>query len=173
MHSLTGLFLTDNVTDIAHISMAHEPIHMTDDGLQKLKAELQELKTVRRREIAERLEAAKALGDLSENADYQQAKEDSAWVEGRINQLNDLISRAVVAGAPTVGVVSIGSTVRVTSSSQEKEFSIVGATEANPSAGKISSDSPIGSALLGAKVGDEVTVKTPGGEVVYRVERVE
>ena len=77
--------------------MASEAIQVTQEGLEKLKNELHELKTVRRKELAGRLEVAKDLGDLSENADYQQAKEDSAWTEGRINQLEDLISRAVIA----------------------------------------------------------------------------
>lgn len=150
-----------------------EPIKVTKEGLEKLKSELLELKTVKRKEIADRLEAAKALGDLSENADYQQAKEDSAWTEGRINELSDIISRAVIAEAPKGGTVSIGSTVTVAANGKIKQFSIVGATEADPAAGKISAESPMGSALLGSKVGDEVAVKTPGGEIVYRVERVE
>lgn len=152
--------------------MSSEPIQVTQEGLDKLKAELHELKTVKRKEIAERLEAAKALGDLSENADYQQAKEDSAWTEGRVNQLNDILSRAQVAEAPSGGIVSIGSSISVNANGQTREFKIVGATEADPAAGKISAESPIGSALIGAKVGDEVKIKTPAGEVVYKVENV-
>lgn len=152
--------------------MSSEPIQITQEGLDKLKAELHELKTVKRKEIVERLEAAKALGDLSENADYQQAKEDSAWTEGRINQLNDILSRAQVAEAPSGGIVSIGSSISVHANGQSREFKIVGATEADPAAGKISAESPIGSALIGLKVGDEVKIKTPAGEVIYQVERV-
>lgn len=152
--------------------MTAENIQVTQEGLDKLKAELQELKTVKRKEIAERLEGAKALGDLSENADYQQAKEDSAWTEGRINQLNDILSRALVADAPSGGIVSIGSSISVQANGQSRAFKIVGATEADPAAGKISAESPIGSALMGTKVGDEVRIKTPAGEVVYRVESV-
>lgn len=152
--------------------MASEPIHVTKAGLEKLKNELYQLKTVRRKELAGRLEIAKDLGDLSENADYQQAKEDSAWTEGRINELEDLISRAVIAEAPQVGVVSIGSTVTTTVNGQTRIFSIVGATEADPAHGKISSESPIGRALLNGKVGDDILVQTPGGPVRYHIEKV-
>lgn len=150
-----------------------EPIQVTKEGLDKLKAELQALKTVKRKEIAERLEAAKALGDLSENADYQQAKEDSAWTEGRINQLEDLISRAVVAASPRAGVVSIGSSVTVLVNGKQRTFTIAGSTEADPAHGKISAESPIGSALIGTKVGEDVMVNTPSGQVRYHVEKVE
>lgn len=146
---------------------------MTKEGLEKIKAELQELKTVKRKDIAARLEAAKELGDLSENADYQQAKEDSAWIEGRVNELNDLISRAVIANAPQGGFASIGSTITIQAEGARRVFTIVGATEADPIHGKISCDSPIGAALLGAKVGDSVLVKTPSGEVEYQVVKVE
>ncbi|MBI2552596.1 transcription elongation factor GreA [Candidatus Uhrbacteria bacterium] len=153
--------------------MASEPVQVTQEGLEKLKQELQYLKSVKRKEIAERLEAAKALGDLSENADYQQAKEDSAWTEGRVNELGGLISRAVIAGAPTAGIVSIGSTVTVSSGAQNRVFTIVGATEADPSHGKISADSPIGAALLGFKEGEDVLINTPAGAVRYKVVKIE
>lgn len=153
--------------------MASEPIQVTQEGLEKLKQELLYLKSIKRKDIAERLEAAKALGDLSENADYQQAKEDSAWTEGRINELEDIVSRAVIANAPKAGIVSIGSTVKVSSGAQNRIFTIVGATEADPTHGKISADSPIGAALVGARVGDDILVKTPSGSQRYRVEQVE
>lgn len=153
--------------------MVAESIQLTQEGLEKLKKELQELKTVRRKELAERLEAAKALGDLSENADYQQAKEDSAWTEGRINELEDLISRASVAAAPTAGVVSIGSTVTTTANGQTRIFSIVGPTEADPTHGRISSESPIGKALLGGRMGDDVLVQTPAGPIRYQITKIE
>ncbi len=153
--------------------MSSEPIQVTQEGLEKLKTELHYLKSTKRREIAERLEAAKALGDLSENADYQQAKEDSAWTEGRVNQLEDLVSRAVIADAPKAGIVSIGTTVTVRADEKTRMFVIVGATEADPGHAKISSESPIGAALLGTRVGDEVLVNTPSGAVRYKVEKVE
>lgn len=153
--------------------MSSEPIQVTQEGLEKLKTELHYLKSTKRKEIAERLEAAKQLGDLSENADYQQAKEDSAWTEGRVNQLEDLVSRAVLADAPKAGIVSIGTTVTVRADGKTRMFVIVGATEADPGHGKISSESPIGAALLGAKAGDEVLINTPSGAVKYEVEKVE
>lgn len=153
--------------------MTEGAVQLTQEGFKKLKAELQELKNVKRKEIAARLEAAKELGDLSENADYQQAKEDSAWTEGRINELNDLISRAVIANAPQGGFASIGSTVTAQAEGINRVFVIVGATEADPIHGKISCDSPIGSALMGAKTGDNVIVKTPAGEVQYQVIKIE
>lgn len=153
--------------------MASEPVQVTKEGLEKLRSELHELKSVRRKELAARLEAAKELGDLSENADYQQAKEESAWAEGRINELEDLISRAIVAAAPQAGIVSIGSTVTTISNGQTRVFTIVGATEADPVHGKISAESPIGSALLGCKVGDDVLVQAPAGPVRYQVDKVE
>lgn len=154
-------------------SMSSEPVQLTQEGFDKLKIELHELKTVHRKEIAARLEVAKDLGDLSENADYQQAKEDSAWIEGRVNQLNDLISRALVAPAPQGGVASIGSTVNVQAEGIKRVFTIVGATEADPIHGKISCDSPIGSALIGVKTGNTVVVKTPAGDVEYAIVKVE
>ena len=150
-----------------------EDIQLTKEGLAKLKLELHELKTVKRQELAARLAAAKELGDLSENADYQMAKEELSWTEGRINELEHTINRATIAAAPTAGVVSIGSTVTTQVNGQTRIFMIVGATEADPSHGKISSESPLGAALLSAKQGDDVLVKTPTGTVRYRVVTVE
>lgn len=153
--------------------MSEGQIQVTQEGLEKLKTELHELKTVKRKEIAARLEAAKELGDLSENADYQQAKEDSAWTEGRINELNDLINRAVIAETSQGGIASIGSMVTTLVDGQPRIFNIVGATEADPANNKVSSESPIGAALIKAKAGDDILVKTPAGEVRYHVEKVE
>lgn len=153
--------------------MASEPIQVTKEGLEKLKNELHQLKTVRRKELAGRLEVAKDLGDLSENADYQQAKEDSAWTEGRINELEDLISRAVIANAPEEGIASIGSTVTTIVGAQTRVFTIVGATEADPAHGRISAESPLGTALLGGRVGDDILVNAPAGAVRYQIVKVE
>lgn len=150
-----------------------DQIQLTAEGLDKIKKELRDGKTIRRKELAERLQAAKELGDLSENADYQQAKEDSAWLEGRIQELEDIISRATVAAKPTIGTVSIGSKVTTLSANQARVFAIVGATEADPAHGKISADSPIGSALLGCKEGEDVLINTPAGAVRYKVTKIE
>lgn len=148
-------------------------IKLTQEGLEKIKNELRELKIVRRKEVAGRIEVAKELGDLSENADYQAAKEESAWLEGRILELENILSRSQVAEAPQVGIVSIGSTVTTQSNSQTRIFTIVGATEADPGHGKISAESPLGSALLGCKVDDDILVQTPGGAMRYRIVKVE
>ncbi|KKS53606.1 MAG: Transcription elongation factor GreA [Parcubacteria group bacterium GW2011_GWC2_45_7] len=148
-------------------------IKLTQEGLEKIKNELRELKTVRRKEVAGRIEVAKELGDLSENADYQAAKEESAWLEGRILELDNILSRSQVAEAPKAGIVSIGSTVTTQSNNQTRIFIIVGATEADPGHGKISAESPLGSALLGCKVDDDILVQTPGGAMRYKIVKVE
>lgn len=150
-----------------------DQIQLTAEGLEKIKKELRDGKTIRRKELAERLQGAKELGDLSENADYQQAKEDSAWLEGRIQELEDIISRAVIADAPKAGIVSIGSTATVAVGAQTRVFTIVGATEADPAHGKISADSPIGAALLGCKEGEDVLINTPAGAARYKVVKIE
>ncbi len=148
--------------------------YISEEGLEKLKQEVQELKTKTRQEIAERLEAAKALGDLSENAEYQEAKEAQSLNEARILELEEMLRNIVVIQKPTsVGVVQIGSTVTVSHGGGEERYMIVGTEEANPAGGKISNESPLGKAFLGKKVGEAVTVKTPAGEMVYTIVRIE
>lgn len=145
--------------------------YVSAEFLEKLKEELRDLKTVKRRELADRIEAAKALGDLSENAEYHEAKDALGFVEGRILEIEDLLKHAQViehtAGEGTN--VRVGSTVKVLVNGKEKTFEIVGSNEADPLSGKISNESPIGTALLGAHVGDKVNVKTPSGVTVYEV----
>lgn len=144
--------------------------YISVEGLEKLKHELHELKTAKRQEIASRLEHAKSLGDLSENAEYQETKEEQALVERQIADLEDMIRNAVVI--KTTGAtdhVSIGSTVRVKSDRGEETYKIVGSEEARPIEGKISNESPIGKMLLGSRVGDKVEVKTPGGSYQYEI----
>lgn len=145
--------------------------YVTAEGLEKLKAELQELKTVKRRETAERVDAARSLGDLSENAEYQEAKQQLGMIESRILQLNEMLKNVSVIEDErgTSGVVTIGSTVVVESSGKNKEFQIVGSNEADPAAGRISNESPIGNAFLGHKKGDAVSVATPGGTTTYTI----
>lgn len=148
--------------------------YLSAERLEQLKQELQDLKYVKRREIADRIEAAKALGDLSENAEYHEAKDAMALLESRIFEIGELTKTAHViekeVGAK--GVVRIGSTVDVEVNGKQKTFQIVGSNEADPLAGKISNESPIGSALLGAKVGDNIDVESPGGKTVYRIAEV-
>lgn len=149
--------------------------YVSAEGLERLKQELHELKTVRRREAAGRIEVAKALGDLSENAEYHEAKDALALLEGRIFEIDETIKNAQLIedqGAKK-GVVHVGSTVIVEVRGQTKTFTIVGSNEAEPATGKISNESPIGLALLGAKVGETVDVTTPAGTIEYRIIQVD
>ncbi len=148
--------------------------YLTAAGLEDLKKELKELKTIKRQEVAAKISAAKDLGDLSENAEYQSAKEEMSFMEGRIQQLEEIIKNAVVITEKRTGdMISIGSTVFAASSGREVAYRIVGSNEADPRAGRISNESPLGQSFLGKKVGDEVTVKTPVGETVYTILKIE
>src|SRR6185369_1842509 len=146
--------------------------HLTAEGLQALKDELQELTTSKRVEIAERLKEAKADGDLSENAMYDAARDEQSFVEGRISEIEHILKHAVVIAHKGGSSVSLGSKVHVELEEGEAEYVIVGSTEANPDEGKISDQSPIGKALLGKKTGDEVEVEVPSGKMVYRIKKV-
>jgi transcription elongation factor GreA len=148
--------------------------YVTADGLERLKAELHELKTVKQRELAERLDAARQLGDLSENAEYQEAKHQLGQVQTRMLQIDQLLKNVMViehepGGA---GTVTVGSTVVVQIGGKERTFEIVGSNEADPSAGRISNESPLGSAFIGHAKGDTVSVNTPGGTNVYVITEV-
>ncbi|MBI2055419.1 MAG: transcription elongation factor GreA [Candidatus Sungbacteria bacterium] len=147
--------------------------YLSPEGLEKLKRELEELKMVRRREIAARLETAKALGDLSENAEYQEAKEVQSLNELKIQELEEMLRDVAVIKKPIdSNTVQIGSTIEVDSSRGREVFTIVGSEEANPTSGKISNESPMGQTFLGAKVGDSVSIKAPGGNDSYKIRRI-
>ncbi|HHW24690.1 MAG TPA: transcription elongation factor GreA [Bacillota bacterium] len=152
-------------------------IYITDEGLRKLKEQLDYLKNVRRKEVVEGLRQALAFGDLSENSEYDEAKNEQAKVEAQILELEETLKNVKIISDSEIStdIVSIGSTVTVYDETynEETEYTIVGPTEADPMSGKISDQSPIGSALLGAKIGDTVTVHTPGGEVTLRVLNIE
>lgn len=143
--------------------------YVSEEGLEKLKKELQELKTTKRQDLAARLEHAKTLGDLSENAEYQEAKEEQSLVESQIAELEEVIRNAVLIKGHRTDQVTVGSTVRVRSDNGEESYTIVGSEEANPAQGKISNESPIGKSFLGRKVGDDVEVKTPAGAIMYSI----
>lgn len=143
--------------------------YLSEEGLEKLKQELQELKTQKRQDIAARLEHAKTLGDLSENAEYQEAKEEQSLVESQIAELEDRIRDAVVIKGHRTDQVTVGSTVRVRSDRGEEAYTIVGSEEAQPAEGKISNESPLGKAFLGRKVGDTAEVRTPAGVILYSI----
>ncbi len=144
-------------------------ILMTSEGLEKLKTELRELTEVRRPDVVTRIKEAKALGDLSENAEYQSAKEEQSFIEGRVEELEQMIKHAKVVGAEHKGTVGIGSKITVEIEGEKDEFEIVGPTESDPTKGRISIDSPVGQAVLSRKVGDKVNVQTPDGSVQYKI----
>lgn len=150
---------------------------LTEDGAAELRRELNELKTVKRPELAYRLKEAISMGDLSENADYHDAKEQQAFLEGRINYLEELLRTATVVPDDTntkkPDMVRIGVEVTVQEEGEKPEvFSIVGAAEANPKEGKISNESPLGAALMGHKVGDKVSVKAPAGDLIFKIKSI-
>lgn len=152
--------------------MSDTPVYVSKEGLEKLKAELHYLKTEKRREVASRIEKAKELGDLRENADYHDAKDEAGWTESRIIELEDAINRAHVIEARSSDAVAIGCRVKVTGGGKEKTFTIVGSTEADPLKGLISNESPLGQAFLGKKVGEAAEVKVPSGTVTYTVQEI-
>ena len=145
--------------------------YLSKEKFKLLTVELDELKTVKRKQIAEELEFAKGLGDLSENAEYHQAREDQANCEDRIIHIEQILKNAVIMEAHATGVVTVGATVTVLKkgSKEEKTFALVGSEEADSISGKISNESPLGQALLGKKKGDKITVHAPKGEVEYTV----
>lgn len=149
--------------------------YVSKERLEELRRELEEFKTVKRREVADRLKLAKEYGDLSENAEYTEAREEQERVERRIFELEELLKQAVVieVGKGAVNEVRIGTTVTVRKGNETVKYYIVGSNEARPEEGKISNESPIGKSLLGHKVGDKVIVQTPGGEVAYAIMKVE
>ncbi|MEI6378533.1 MAG: transcription elongation factor GreA [Candidatus Falkowbacteria bacterium] len=142
---------------------------ISPEGYAKLQEELETLSTVRRREIAERIEAAKELGDLSENAEYADAKEAQAFNEGRVGELTNLLKNLTVVENDRSDIIGMGTKVTAEINGNIKEYTIVSFNEADPMAGKISNESPIGISLLGHKKGDLVKVKTPKGESEYKI----
>ncbi len=153
--------------------MNNKPTYVSREGLQHLRAELDEMIAVKRPEIAARISEAKEHGDLSENAEYEEAKNEQAFVEGRIAELEHKIKSAVIIEEERSNDhVSIGSTVELDADEGLMTYHIVGSTEAKPADGRISNESPVGRALLGRKVGEKVVVKAPAGDVVYTVRSI-
>ena len=147
---------------------------LTREGLEKLKEELEHLKDVKRREIAERLEKCLAFGDLSENAEYHETKEEQAFMEGRHLELEQIIRDAVILSSEKQkDLAQIGSTVLVSIGARKEKFKIVGAEGANPLEGKISINSPFGKAGLNKTMGALVIVQTPQGQVNYKILKIE
>lgn len=156
--------------------MADKPVYITPEGKKKLEEELEYLTTVRRHEVAEAIKSAKEEGDLSENSAYEEAKLQQGFLEGKIQTIQAQLRNAILIEDTNgrADVVIIGSTVTVEEEGfGEETYTIVGSAEADPLEGKISNESPIGRALLGAKPNDKVKAETPGGEVVYKVLKIE
>lgn len=153
--------------------MADKTVVLTYDGLKKLEEELNQLKTVKRKEVAQKIKEARAQGDLSENAEYDAAKEEQAEVESRIAELEKLLKNATVIDEDEIEYdkVNIGCNVKLLDIEFDEEvvYTIVGSTEADPIKGLLSNESPVGEALLGAKVGDTVVADAPNGEMEFKV----
>ena len=147
---------------------------ISQEKFEELTKELDELRTVRRREGAEQLEYARSLGDLSENAEYHAAREDMAWVQSRLLELQHILdtSEVVEEGEGQTGIVNIGSKILVEGEKGKKEYTIVGAQEAAPTEGKISNVSPLGNAFMGKKTGESVIVELPVGQQKFKILRV-
>ncbi len=153
--------------------MNAKEVLLTYEGLKRLEEELDFLKGDKRKEIAERIKTALSFGDISENSEYDDAKNEQAQSEIRIMELESKLKHAIVIDEDEVDthVVSIGTHVRIreTKTKDEMEFHIVGSTEADPAAYKISNESPVGSALLGHKTGETVEIEVPGGKIKYKI----
>jgi transcription elongation factor GreA len=145
--------------------MSQKKILITKEGLDKLQSELEHLLSIRRQEVASKIKRAREMGGTENNAEYEDAKNDQAFVEGRILTLENIVKNATVIESPALpGVVEVGDKVLIQNQDGKiEQFAIVGSAEANPVEGKISNESPVGKALLGRKIGDEVEVGTPAG----------
>lgn len=155
---------------------AYQPVYLTAEGVKNLRRELDHLVNVKRPALAERLRRAIQQGDLSENADYITAKEEQGFLEGRVQQIEAMLRRAVIIqeNGPT-DEVALGSRVTVVEEGMDESevFHIVGPAEADPANGKVSNESPLGRALMGRQVEDAVSVEAPGGEIVFRITAIQ
>ena len=147
--------------------------YLSLEKVGELKIELIELKDNKIPDIANKIDEAKQLGDLSENAEYHAAKDEMAWAQGRVIELDHILNDYIlIKGDSEKDVVSLGSNVEVEVSGQKKTFTLVGQQEADPLEGKISNESPIGNALMGAKKGEKIKIKTPAGEQEYLIKKI-
>ncbi|KAB8142397.1 transcription elongation factor GreA [Chloroflexia bacterium SDU3-3] len=157
--------------------MTDKPAYLTRDGRAKLEVELEELMTTGRKQVAERIGAAKELGDISESGEYEDAKNSQAHLEARIREIKSILSRAQIIEEETSSnsEIRVGSrvTVRIEGEDDEETYTIVGSTEASPRDGKISNESPIGAALLGKRVRQKVQVQTPSGVLKLTIVKIQ
>lgn len=149
--------------------------YLTAERFEDLKKELENLKTVKRQEIADRLKRAKEFGDLSENSEYSEAREEQSEVEARIYELEEMIKHAAIIkkGGHATGVVHVGSTIKVKKGTKEVTYTIVGSDESSPEENKISNESPLGRAFLGKKAGEIAEVETPSGKIDFKIVSVD
>ncbi|RJR28252.1 transcription elongation factor GreA [candidate division WWE3 bacterium] len=153
--------------------MQKDSLYVTREGLEKLRDELKELVEIKRPEVAKRIQNAREMGDISENAEYDAARQEQSYIEGRIAELEEVIKNSKIY-EPTKGDgVAIGSKVTVHIDGEEETFHIVGAPEANPLEKKISHESPLGVALFGKKVGEKIEVEAPMGKLTYTILNIE
>lgn len=151
-----------------------DTVYITKEGLEKLKKELIELREVKRPAVAKRIKDAREMGDISENAEYDAARQEQAFIEGRINELEDVIKDAeVIKEEGASDIVHVGAMVTVHIEGDEETFHLVGAHEANPLENKISHESPLGAALMGKKVGETFEVEAPVGKLTYKIINIE
>jgi transcription elongation factor GreA len=149
-----------------------KPVYLTAEGLNKLKAELNRLITVERPRVAARIHDAKLDGDITENAEYEDAKQEQSFLEGRIATLEAQLKNAEVIAKSNGDRVSIGSKVVIKGSDGEETFTIVGSAEAAPREGRISNESPVGAALMGHRKGEKITVQAPSGPIEYTLLKI-
>jgi len=147
-------------------------LYITKEGFKKLKDELNELVELKRPEIAQQIQSAREMGDISENAAYDEAKREQAFIEGRISELEEIIKSSKVADQKASEAVVVGSKVTLHIEGDEEIFHIVGAPEANPTEKKISHESPLGKELLGKKVGEKIEVEAPIGKLTYTILKI-
>ena len=165
------------VSYILQYHMSDQVKYLTKEGFEKLKTELHFLKTEKRKEVAWRIQQAKELGDLSENAEYTEAKNEQAFLEGRIIELENIVKNAIIIEPSTSATPS--TTIRIgtrfsvkTDAGTSLALMLVGSQEANPQEGRISNESPMGKALLGHKVGDQVEIQAPKGIIAYTIQEI-
>lgn len=150
-----------------------DKVFITKEGLTKLQAELKELVDVKRSEVAKKIQEAREMGDISENALYDTARQEQAFVEGRISELEDIVKNAQISTPTSKDKIGLGCKVTVHVDGDQEVFNIVGAPEANPLEKKISHESPLGASLMGKKVGEKVEVEAPMGKLVYKILKIE
>lgn len=152
--------------------MDTKKIYLTKDGLAELKREHEELTKVKRPEVLNRVSQARNMGDLSENAEYNVAREELSFIDGRIDELEELLKQAVLISNGKSSTIKLGSKVKVNTGKAKEEFILVGEWEADPREKKISHESPLGKALLGKKVGEKAEVEAPAGRIIYTIEGI-